>query len=57
MPRRRRPRIPTDIIQVSIEKLSHEGKGIAHHDDKTIFIADALPGEVVKIKFTAKLHY
>jgi len=54
MSKKRRSRLPSEIIQVTIEKLSHDGKGIAYHNDKTIFISDALPGEVVNIKFTAK---
>ncbi len=31
-----------------IEDLSHEGRGVAHHEGKTIFIDDALPGERVE---------
>ncbi|MBF0265393.1 MAG: 23S rRNA (uracil(1939)-C(5))-methyltransferase RlmD [Gammaproteobacteria bacterium] len=54
MARKRRSRIPSEIIQVRIDKLSHEGKGIAYHEDKTIFVSDALSGEVATIKFTDK---
>lgn len=32
----------------TITDLSHEGRGVAHVDGKTVFIDDALPGEVVE---------
>jgi 23S rRNA (uracil1939-C5)-methyltransferase len=32
----------------TITDISHEGKGVAHVDGKTVFIDDALPGEVVE---------
>ncbi|HWK73751.1 MAG TPA: 23S rRNA (uracil(1939)-C(5))-methyltransferase RlmD [Povalibacter sp.] len=31
-----------------IEDLSHEGRGVAHHEGKAVFIDDALPGERVE---------
>ena len=34
---------------VSIESLSHDGRGVTHIDGKTVFVEGALPGEVVKI--------
>ncbi len=39
-------------IDITIENLNHEGRGVAHHQDKTIFIDGALPGEKVSIEFT-----
>lgn len=36
---------------VTIESLSHEGRGIAHEDGKTIFVDNALPGETVKFNY------
>ena len=35
---------------LSIEKLSHDGRGIARLDGKTLFVAAALPGERVNAK-------
>jgi len=50
--RRRRKRLPEDPVQVEIESLSHEGRGIAHIDGKVVFVDFALPGETVEFKYT-----
>lgn len=36
---------------VTVEALSHDGRGIARIDGKTVFIAGALPGEKVDIRY------
>lgn len=38
--------------EISIEGLSHEGRGIAHLNGKTIFIENALPEERVRFQYT-----
>ncbi|MDC9727318.1 MAG: 23S rRNA (uracil(1939)-C(5))-methyltransferase RlmD [Candidatus Thioglobus sp.] len=45
MGRRRKPKAKT--YELTIESLSHEGRGIAHLDEKVIFVSGALPGETV----------
>ena len=45
MGRRRKPKAKT--YELEIESLSHEGRGIAHLDEKVIFVSGALPGEKV----------
>ncbi len=45
MGRRRKPKART--YELTIESLSHEGRGIAHLDEKVIFVSGALPGETV----------
>jgi 23S rRNA (uracil1939-C5)-methyltransferase len=41
-------RKPTVVLISDVTDLDHEGRGVAHHDGKTAFIADALPGERVE---------
>ena len=50
--RRRRPRPPsTALIEVVIESLSHEGRGVARVGGKTVFVDGALPGERVRARY------
>lgn len=49
--RRRGKKIPQDIIEVTIEGLSHDGRGVARVDEKTVFVEGALPGERVKFNY------
>lgn len=43
---RGRPSAQPEVAKIT--DLSHEGRGIAHVDGKTVFIDDALPGELVE---------
>ncbi|MFC4312140.1 23S rRNA (uracil(1939)-C(5))-methyltransferase RlmD [Steroidobacter flavus] len=45
---RARDRVSRQPEIAKIDDLSHEGRGVAHVDGKTVFIDDALPGEVVE---------
>ena len=47
--RRRRRQLPEPCV-VHIEAMSHEGRGIAHIDGKTVFVFGALEGEEVRIQ-------
>ena len=38
--------------ELDIESLSHEGRGVAHIDDKVVFVSGALPGEKVAAQRT-----
>lgn len=50
--RRRRPRTPSAApVEVFIESLSHEGRGVARVGGKTIFVEGALPGERVRARY------
>ncbi len=50
MARRRRSRPSPEPIEVVIEGLSHEGRGICHHHGKIVFVFGALPEERVRIQ-------
>ena len=52
MARRRRKKLPEGVFCVEIESLTHEGKGVARVDGKTVFIEGALPGERVNFKYS-----
>ncbi len=41
-------------VTLSIERLSHDGRGIAYLDGKIVFVDNALPGEVVEVTRTQK---
>ena len=36
---------------LTIERLDHHGRGIAHYEGKVVFIENALPNEKVKVEF------
>ena len=52
--RRRRQKLPVEPVAVTIESLSHDGRGVAHVDGKATFIHGALPGEKILFRYTAK---
>ena len=54
MGRSRKPRLPSEPIEASIESLSHDGRGVARIEGKTMFIDGALPGERVLAKLVER---
>lgn len=52
--KKRRQSLPTTLCSATIEKFSHDGRGIARIDGKTTFIEGALPGEQVIFQYTRK---
>ncbi|MBT3204788.1 MAG: 23S rRNA (uracil(1939)-C(5))-methyltransferase RlmD [Gammaproteobacteria bacterium] len=58
MSRKKRRRQPPEPFEVVIENLSHEGRGIAHHNGKIVFVFAALPGErvIVQVNKTNKKY-
>ncbi|KAB7627567.1 23S rRNA (uracil(1939)-C(5))-methyltransferase RlmD [Alkalilimnicola sp. S0819] len=54
MSRRRRNRLPQEPVEALTEKLSHEGRGLAHVDGKPVFIHGALAGERVMFQYTKR---
>jgi len=46
------------VLEAEIVDLSHDGRGVARIDGKAVFVAGALPGERVRLRFTGKhRHY
>lgn len=53
MAKPRRKKYPEGLHEAQISKLSHDGRGICQIDGKTTFIDNALPGEIVKFRYSA----
>jgi len=49
--RKRKP-VPTEPVTVTIESLSHDGRGVARVEGKTLFVDGALPGEKLECSYT-----
>ena len=49
--RRGKP-LPTEPVEITIDSLSHEGRGVGRIEGKTVFVDRALPGETVQMKYT-----
>lgn len=52
MGRSRRRKLPADPVTVQIEAMSHDGRGVARVEGKTVFVQGALPGEQVSFLYT-----
>ncbi|AKH19648.1 23S rRNA (uracil(1939)-C(5))-methyltransferase RlmD [Sedimenticola thiotaurini] len=52
MGRSRRRKLPQDPVTVTIDALSHDGRGVAHIDGKAVFVHGALPDETVSFRYT-----
>jgi len=52
MSRRRRRKLPAEPVEVTINELSHDGRGVGRHEDKVILVHGSLPGERVMARIT-----
>lgn len=53
-PRKSRKKIYPEVLTHTIETLSHDGRGIARINGKTVFVAQGLPGESVQLRYLRK---
>jgi len=51
---KRRKRLPSEPVEAHIDSLSHDGRGVARLEGKTVFVDGALPGEDVRLLYTRK---
>ncbi len=49
--KRRRNKLPQQPRELDIESLNHDGRGVAHHEGKAVFVSGALPGEKVMARY------
>jgi len=52
--RNRQKNLPPETAKATIESMAHDGRGVAHVDDKAVFIAGGLPGEEVVFQYSKK---
>ncbi len=52
--RQRKKRLPTQAIELDIQRLSHDGRGVASINGKVAFVAGSLPGEKVSARYTRR---
>jgi 23S rRNA (uracil1939-C5)-methyltransferase len=45
---------PAALVDLTVESLGAQGDGIARHDGRSVFIAHALPGELVRVRLSPK---
>ncbi|MBB1127098.1 23S rRNA (uracil(1939)-C(5))-methyltransferase RlmD [Thiospirillum jenense] len=50
-------RLSAEPIEVVIESLSHDGRGVTHLDGKAIFVSGALPGERVQMRYRHRARH
>ena len=49
-----RRKMATELFTVAIEDLTHDGRGVARRDGKTVFVEGGLPGETVECVYTVR---
>jgi 23S rRNA (uracil1939-C5)-methyltransferase len=52
MSRRRRRKLPKDPVEIIIDELSHDGRGVGTYNEKIVFVHGALPGERILVQLT-----
>ena len=52
--KRRRQKLPTESIEIDIQRLSHDGRGVGSIDGKIAFVEGAITGERVVAQYTGQ---
>ncbi|WP_374760990.1 class I SAM-dependent RNA methyltransferase [Agromyces indicus] len=47
---RRRPSEPGPMLELEVERIAHGGVAVARHEGRVVFVADAIPGEFVRVQ-------
>ena len=51
---RRRKSLPEGLFEAEVGDIAEDGRGVARIEGKVVFVADALPGERVRFRYTAR---
>ena len=51
-PQQKKKKLPAGLIELTIDSLTHDGRGVARRDGKTQFVEGALVGEIVRARYT-----
>lgn len=43
---------PGTELELTVDRIAHGGVGVARHDGRVVFVADAIPGETVRARLT-----
>ena len=43
---------PGTELELTVDRMAHGGVGVARHDGRVVFVADAIPGETVRARLT-----
>lgn len=52
--KRRRQKLPSEAIEIEIQRLSHDGRGVGNIDGKIAFVQGAITGERVLAQYTGQ---
>ena len=51
-PQHKKKKLPAGLIELTIDSLTHDGRGVARREGKTQFVEGALVGETVRARYT-----
>ncbi|GAA1055617.1 SAM-dependent methyltransferase [Agromyces luteolus] len=51
-----RPAEPGPVLELDVDRIAHGGVAVARHEGRVVFVADAVPGERVRVRVTDAGH-